>query len=153
MTQLKKILFATDLSEPALHAQKYACSLTDQFAAELHVLSVIQDVALVSPDPNVPWVIPASSLEEVQQSLEVTLAQVPDPTWSAGKSIVRVIRTGAPYAEIVAYAKEADIDLVVIGTHGRSGILHALLGSTAEKIVRKSPCPVLTVPPKGRDFV
>lgn len=153
MTQLRKILFATDLSEPAGHAQKYACSLAEQFGAELHVLSVIQDVALVSPDPNVPWVIPASSLEEVQKSLEQSLAQVPDPAWSAGKSVVRVIRTGAPYAEIVEYAKEAGIDLIVIGTHGRSGILHALLGSVAEKIVRKSPCPVLTVPPKGHDFV
>lgn len=153
MTQLQRILFATDLSEPASHAQKYACSLAEQFRAELHVLSVIQDVALVSPDPNVPWVIPASSLDEVQRSLEQSLAQVPDAAWSAGKPVVRVIRTGAPYAEIVEYAKEANIDLIVIGTHGRSGILHALLGSVAEKIVRKSPCPVLTVPPKGHDFV
>ncbi|MDZ4688272.1 MAG: universal stress protein [Planctomycetaceae bacterium] len=153
MIAIKKVLFPTDLSDAAAEAQLYACALADQFDAELHVLSVLQDVSLMSPDPNMPWVIPASSLEEVRTSLEAALAKVPDPTWAAGKSVQRVIRIGAPYVEIVKYAAEQDVDIIVVGTHGRSGLTHLLLGSTAEKVVRKAPCPVLTVHPKGHQFV
>lgn len=153
MISLKKILFPTDLSDAAAEAQLYACALAEQFDAELHVLSVMQDVSLMSPDPNMPWVIPASSLEEVRLSLEAALAKVPDPHWSAGRSVQRVIRIGMPYIEIDKYAAEQDIDVIVLGTHGRSGLSHLLLGSTAEKVVRKAPCPVLTVHPKGHQFV
>lgn len=152
MIAIKKILIPTDLSTPATEALHYACALAEQFQAELHVLSVIQDVALMSPDPNVPWVIPASSIAEVQRDLEVTLQKVPDPQWCAGKVVHRVIRVGVPYLEIDKYAAEQNIDIIVVGTHGRSGLTHLLLGSTAEKIVRKAPCPVLTVRPKGHQF-
>lgn len=153
MIQIKKVLFPTDLSEPAAEAQLYACALAEQFQAELHVVSVMQDVALMSPDPNIPWVIPASSLDEVRENLEAALTKVPDPAWAEGKTVHRVIRVGAPYIEIIKYAEEQEIDVIVVGTHGRSGLTHLLLGSTAEKIVRKAPCPVLTVHPKGHQFV
>ena len=153
MISLKKVLFPTDLSDAAAEAQLYACALAEQFDAELHVLSVMQDVSLMSPDPNMPWVIPASSLDEVRQSLEAALVKIPDPKWAIGRSIQRVIRIGAPYVEIIKYAQEQDVDVIVVGTHGRSGLTHLLLGSTAEKVVRKSPCPVLTVHPKGHQFV
>ncbi len=153
MIAIKKILFPTDLSDAAAEAQLYACALAEQFGAELHILSVMQDMSLVSPDPNMPWVIPASSLEEIRASLESALKAIPDPQWAAGKTIHRVLRTGTPFLEVVRYAQEADIDVIVVGTHGRSGLTHMLLGSTAERIVRKAPCPVLTVHPKGHQFV
>lgn len=153
MISIKKVLFPTDLSDAAAEAQLYACALAEQFGAELHILSVLQDMTMVSPDPNMPWVIPASSLEEIRQSLDQALLAIPDPKWSAGKTIYRVLRTGTPFLEIVRYAQEQDIDVIVVGTHGRSGLTHMLLGSTAEKVVRKSPCPVLTVHPKGHQFV
>lgn len=153
MISIKKVLFPTDLSDAAAEAQLYACALAEQFGAELHVLTVMQDVALMSPDPNVPWIIPASSLDEVRESLETALQQIPPATWCAGKTVHRVIRLGAPYVEIDKYALEQDIDVIVVGTHGRTGLTHLLLGSTAEKIVRKAPCPVLTVRPKGHQFV
>ena len=63
------------------------------------------------------------------------------------------VRTGVPFLEIIRYAKELEIDLIVLGTHGRTGLAHVLLGSVAERVVRKSPCPVLTVHPKGHQFV
>ena len=63
----------------------------------------------------------------------------------------RVLRHGTPYAEILKYARELDIDLIVLGTEGRTGLRHALLGSVAEKIVRTSNCPVLTVRPPSLD--
>ncbi len=153
MIAIKKVLFPTDLSDAAAEAQLYACALAEQFDAELHVLSVMQDMAMVSPDPNMPWVIPASSLEEIRTSLEMTLKAIPDPKWAEGRTIHRVLRTGTPFIEITQYAAEQDIDVIVVGTHGRSGLTHMLLGSTAERIVRKAPCPVLTVHPKGHQFV
>jgi nucleotide-binding universal stress UspA family protein len=61
--------------------------------------------------------------------------------------------TGAPFLEIVRYARREDIDLIVMGTHGRGAIAHLLVGSVAENVVRKAPCPVLTVPVAGHDFV
>lgn len=153
MIAINKVLFPTDLSDAAAEAQLYACALAEQFDAELHILSVMQDVAMVSPDPNMPWVIPASSLDEIRTSLETALNAIPDPQWSHGKTIFRVLRTGTPFLEITKYAAEQDIDVIVVGTHGRSGLTHMLLGSTAERIVRKAPCPVLTVHPKGHQFI
>ena len=63
------------------------------------------------------------------------------------------MRRGAPFLEIIRYAKENDVDLIVLGTHGRSGLAHVLLGSVAERVVRKSPCPVLTVRHPEHEFV
>lgn len=153
MIAIKKVLFPTDLSDAAAEAQLYACALADQFGAELHVLSVLQDMNLVSPDPNMPWAIPPTALEEIRTSLEAALQAVPDAAWTPGRTVHRSIRTGVPFLEIVRYAQEHDVDVIVVGTHGRTGLTHMLLGSTAEKVVRKSPCPVLTVHPKGHQFV
>ena len=60
---------------------------------------------------------------------------------------------GTPFLEIIRYAREHEIDLIVMGTHGRSGLGHVLIGSVAERVVRKSPCPVLTIRPGGHEFV
>lgn len=153
MIRIQKILFPTDLSDAAAEAQVYACSLAEQYGAELHVLSVVQDVTLVSPDPSNPWVIPASSLDEIKESVLRALEPIPDPRWADGRQVVKLVRSGVPFLEIIRYAKEANIDLIVIGTHGRTGLSHVLLGSVAEKVVRKAPCPVLSVHPKDHQFV
>jgi nucleotide-binding universal stress UspA family protein len=109
-------------------------------------------VALVSPDPNLPWLVPANNIEEIRQSVAQALQKVPDPAGTSTPAI-REIRIGVPFLEIIRYAKEQDIDLIVVGTHGRSGLSHVLLGSVAERVVRKAPCPVLTVHPEGHQFV
>ena len=76
-----------------------------------------------------------------------------DSAWAEGKLVVRATAQGTPFLEIIRYAKEKDIDMIVMGTHGRSGLVHMLMGSVAEKVVRKAPCPVLTVRPEGHKFV
>lgn len=79
--------------------------------------------------------------------------QLPDRGWAEGKRIVRVVRHEAFFLEVVRYAGEQAIELLVMGTHGRSGLSHVLLGSLAEKVVRQAPCPVLTVRPSEHQVV
>jgi universal stress protein A len=153
MIRLQKILFATDFSTNARSAQDYACAFAEQFGAELHVLYVLQDMRLVMPEPATMFAVPASNLDEIQASAERALALVPDATWCTGKHVVRATRSGTPFVEIVRYAEEEQIDLIVLGTHGRSGLPHVLLGSVAERVVRKARCPVLTVRPSDHKFV
>lgn len=153
MIQLKRILLPTDFSKNARAAQEYACAFADHFGAELHLLYVLQDMVIGTASPGETVLIPATSTAEAQASAERALAELPDAAWAKGKQIVRATRTGAPLVEIVRYAREQNIDLIVLSTHGRTGLAHVLLGSVAENVVRKAPCPVLTVRPDEHRFV
>ena len=90
---------------------------------------------------------------QMQDHAAATLEKVPDGEWPDRLNIVRSTVHGHPLVEIIRYAREADIDLMIIGTHGRTGLAHMLLGSNAEKIVRKAPCPVMTVHCPEHEFV
>jgi nucleotide-binding universal stress UspA family protein len=153
MIKLDRILVPTDLSEFSKHAMRYGCEFANRFDAELHLLNIVQDVVAMVPEPGMAFPAPGEYLQELQQASTKALAELPDPTWLRGVNVVRHVRIGTPFLEIVRYAKETGIDLIVIGTHGRSGLAHVLLGSTAEKVVRKAHCPVLTVRPEGHGFV
>lgn len=152
MIELKKILVPTDFSDYAAIPLKFGCGLAEVFKAELHLLHVLQDLVALVPEPGLAYVPPGDLIRELQESADAALAKLPDPTWAAGKSVVRATRQGPPFLEIVRYAKENDIDLIVLGTHGRTGLAHALMGSVAEKVVRKAPCPVLTIRPDDHEF-
>lgn len=153
MIRLQRILFPTDFSEFSNCARDYACALADQFQAELHVLHVLMDVALMLPEPSSAMMLPQNYLAEQKQAAEKALEGAIPAEWSKGKRVVHATRMGNPFVEIAKYAKEKEIDLIVIGTHGRSALMHVLLGSVAEKVVRKAPCPVLTVRPGEHQFV
>jgi universal stress protein A len=153
MIRLKRILFPTDFSECSKTAQKYAIALADQFQAELHVLHVMQDMMVMMPDPAAGLSLPPNYLIEQKQLAEQSLDRLLKEDWARGKKTARATRMGNPYIEIAKYAKDNEIDLIVIGTHGRAAMMHVLLGSVAEKVVRKSPCPVLAVHPAGHQFV
>lgn len=152
MIQLRRILLATDFSEYSKPATNYACAFAEKFGAELHLLHVVQDFVALVPEPGLAFPPPSNLEQEIVAGAERGLAAYLDPTWEVGKTIVRAVRQGTPFVEIVRYAKENTIDLIVIGTHGRSALAHVLLGSVAERIVRKAPCPVLTVRPSGHEF-
>lgn len=149
MIQIERILFATDFSNCAREAQRFACSLAGQFSAELHLLHVLQDVLVMLPEPGSTAGLPQNYMLELKQSAERALEGLLPAEWSQGRRVIHVTRLGSPYGEIVRYAGEKDIDLIVVGTHGRSGMTHFLLGSVAEKVVRHAPCPVLTVRSTG----
>ena len=148
MIALKKILFATDFSDCARGAQDYAVSFADQFHAELHVLHVLPDAALMMPDAGAALSLPANYVLDLKNEAQRSLDKLFPDGASAGHTVVRAVRMGNPFVEIVKYAEEAGIDLIVVGTHGRGAMMHLLMGSIAEKVVRKATCPVLTVRPK-----
>ncbi len=154
MIKLDRILVPTDFSTFSSPALNYGCAIAARFNAELHLLHVVPDPAMLVPEAA------AFSVESMEAQAEVmrmdsmnSLNKLPADGWSNEKPIVREVRVGPAFMEIIDYAREMDIDLIVIGTHGRSGLMHVLMGSVAERIVRKSPCPVLTVKPEGHQFV
>ena len=154
MIKLDKILVPTDFSEFSRPAMEYGCAIAARFGAELNLLHIVPDPAMLVPEAA------AFSIETMQaqseslvKDAEAMLQKLPLDGWGNEKPIVRAVRVGAAFMEIIDYARENSIDLIVIGTHGRSGLMHILMGSVAERIVRKAPCPVLTVKPDGHQFL
>lgn len=151
MIALKRVLVPTDFSICSDAALKYARALCEAFDANLHLLHVIQDPY------TQPWAAEAfpaplaEMLEQWQQQARERLASLLSAGERAGATIATVV--GSPFYEIVRYATEQQVDLIVIGTHGRGAFSHMLLGSVAEKVVRKAPCPVLTVRHPQHEFV
>ena len=147
MPKVHRILCPTDFSEFSEQSVRYGCELAETFQAELHLLNVIQDYDAVAPATGDTFAPFADWLPELRRQSQEQLAKFPGPDAAASVPVLRTTRVGAPIDEVVKYAKEHNIDLIVQGTHGRRGIKHMLLGSVAENIVRYAPCPVLTMRP------
>jgi nucleotide-binding universal stress UspA family protein len=149
---IKRILLPTDFSPYSAAATKYACELATKFDAELHLLHTLE-VHLASTPGFVMGLALPQYIQESRAAAEKALAGVLDPPWAVGRKVVQVVVEGSPKVEIVRYARTQAIDLIVLATHGRSGLAHVLIGSVAESVVRTAPCPVLTVRPEGHQFV
>ena len=135
MLTIRRILFPTDFSDGAARAFPQAAHLADWHDAELHVVHV------AGPEDEADATLPVSL-----DTLQGWLGQPSDSFSLDALSIVQnQVEADAPPARLVAYAEDQDIDLVVMGTHGRRGVRRMLLGSVTEEVVRKAPCPVLTV--------
>lgn len=150
---IKKVLVPIDFSDYSKSALKYAVNFTKQFNAELILIYVVEPV-IYPPDFSMGQIaIPTVDLEmdkRAGEELEKLAAkEIPE-----GIKVKTLVKTGKPFIEIIETASEEDIDLVIIASHGHTGVEHILFGSTAEKVVRKAPCPVLTIrePVKGFDF-
>lgn len=154
MISIQNILVPTDFSEFGKCALQYGCEFARRFSAQLHLLNVVEDIYPLIPDPGgLNFPPPENMLMEIQEASRKAIANLPPSEMIGETTVIREVRVGVPYLEIVRYAREQNIDMVVIGTHGRSGLAHVLMGSVAEKIVRKAPCPVLTVRPEGHNFI
>jgi len=153
MIQLQKILVPTDFSEFSQHAMRYGCEFARRFEAELHTINVVEEIFPLIPDQGLMLPSSVEYLTDLQANAEQAFKSVPSEEMGSGLTITKDVLTGTPFLEIIRYAKTKEIDLIVIGSHGRTGLIHALMGSVAEKVVRKAPCPVLTVRPEGHDFV
>ena len=145
MIALKNVLVPVDFSEPSELALKYARHLARTFGARLQVLHVMENQFL-RPMANDPHVVEAS----IARRLEERISEEDRRTLHV---VAVTRRSDAPADEIVKYATDHDINLIVMGTHGRVNVAHMLMGSVAEKVVRTAPCPVLTVRQGEREFV
>jgi len=150
--RIQRILLPTDFSAISTAATKYACELATKFEAELHLLHTLEIHPVATPDFGMGLVLPRYA-EESKVAAEKALSSLLDANWCKGRTVVPVIVEGSPVKEIVGYARTQNIDLIVISTHGRTGLAHVLMGSVAENVVRTAPCPVLTVRPEGHQFV
>jgi nucleotide-binding universal stress UspA family protein len=151
MIKLQKILVPTDFSDCSDAALRYGRALAQAFGASLHLLHVIQDPY------TQPWAaeaFPAPLGDLLDQWQAQARKRLEDSVPEADRATaVTDVQVGSPYLEVIRYAQEHQIDLIVMGTHGRGPLGHVVLGSVAEKVVRKAPCPVLTVRHPQHDFV
>lgn len=138
------ILLPTDGSAGAVAATEHAVDLATAHGATLHVLYVVD----VRMSPIGADASHADVMELVEASAERPTAAALDRAEAAGVEAVEAIRHGVPSQRIGEYADAEDADLIVMGTHGRTGVAHVLLGSVAERVVRTADTPVLTVPPE-----
>ena len=153
MLTLKTVLVPTDFSDASESALRYGKAMAEAFGASLHVVHVMEDLLAHA------WAaeVYVSSMPQLRDEIEK------EPRQRLGALLTEAERTafraetallaGNPFLEIIRYAKAHGVDLIVMGTHGRGPIAHMLLGSVAEKVVRKSPCPVLTVRDSQHEFV
>jgi nucleotide-binding universal stress UspA family protein len=150
--RLTKVLVPVDFSEPSATALGYATALARHFGASVHVLHAVEEpLAQGWNGYGLPEVhaLRAQALADARRQLEEAV-----PEGERDRQATElVIRRGEPWQEIVAFARERQMDLIVMGTHGRGGMAHLLMGSVAEKVVRSAPCPVLTVRHPEHDFV
>lgn len=144
MRRFDKILYATDFSESSEHAFEYALSLARQYHSRLTILHVINE-----PVDLRGFYVPHVSFEnleqEIEQGAQQMMAKFSSTHITDFTDYETLIVTGIPYEEILKRAQSDQVSLIVLGTQGRSGIDHLLFGSTAERVVRKALCPVMTV--------
>lgn len=150
MFKIKNILLPTDFSKTSLTAAEYAVELADEYKATLHVLNVLEKtppiLAIRSLDLSREKII-----ESIDADAQLHLSEaVKKIKKIKDVEIIPVIRKGIDYEEIIKYSKEKKIDIIVIATHGRTGLIHTLLGSVAEKVIRYSKTPVLVTTPRSK---
>jgi nucleotide-binding universal stress UspA family protein len=154
MIKLRNILFPTDYSELSKHALTYVRSFAESYKADVHILHVVDEAYQywMAMGPNMmPVGPPPEDLVELgkKESARFVAEHFADSKFAIHQAVV----LGRPFIEIVRYARDNNVDLIILGTHGRSGLKHALLGSVAERVVRKAPCPVMTIRDPGHEFV
>ena len=147
---LNKILCPYDFSESSSHALRYAIEFASAYKAKLYLLHVFDIRVLDYGEPIYGISIPT---KDAIGTIKTELANSIPEKVKNELQVETVVVSGVPFYEIIKFANENGIDLIVMGTHGRTGIAHILLGSVAERVVRKASCPVLTVRHPGQEFV
>ena len=145
---LKRILVPIDFSEYSKNALQYAITLARQFSSEVILVYVVEPIVYPA-DLGFGQMTMPNIEPELAQRGKAGLDQLVKDSVTGEISARTVVRTGRPFVEILTTAKDEHIDLIVIATHGHSGVEHLIFGSTAEKVVKRARCPVLMVRPAG----
>ncbi len=143
MTTAQRFLVPVDFSEYANQALEYAIGLASKLGARLTLLHVIQPLPLAGVDMGVT--LPYTYIQDLEAEIANSMQAYLERVTAAGLEGEIAVVHGVPFQEILETAKTQQVDLIVMGTHGRTGLQHVLLGSVAEKVVRLAPCPVLVV--------
>jgi nucleotide-binding universal stress UspA family protein len=145
--EIRHILAPTDFSEFSKQALEYASGFAQQFGAKLTLLYVVELPTFpmegyISPD------LGTTLLVDLERGASEELARLLPEAEAARLSVDRRVTVGTPHRSIVETAASEHVDLIVMATHGRTGLSHLLIGSVAERVVRTAPCPVLTIRPR-----
>ena len=153
-TRIKKILCPTDFSENSEHALKYALALATLSQADLQLFHVVEPITYPQ---STEFFEPVLDEVELMMKMETAFQQQLEDQVTTLKAQYPKIKgklvTGNTFLEIIQAARDDDVDMIVMGTHGRTGLAHVLIGSVAERVVREAPCPVLTVKNPEHEFV
>jgi nucleotide-binding universal stress UspA family protein len=158
MIKLKNILVPTDFSEYSKYALNYAIAFAQNFKARI-ILTYITPEWEMDSDPIrlASAYLQPGQLQELLRRRESEdrrqLEEFIPPELKKGMEVETVHKVGTPFLEIIRTAKEREVDLIVIGTHGRSGLSHMFFGSVAEQVVRNASCPVLSIRHPEHEFV
>ena len=147
--QIGRILVPVDFSEHSQKALRYALAFALQFGAEVTLVHIVEQMVYPGDWMYPPLAVTDFATEKREQVLERLRAL------DAGSEVKtkHVVRLGRAWQEVIEIAQEQKADMIILATHGYTGLKHVLLGSVAEKIVRHAPCPVLSVRPEERDFL
>jgi universal stress protein A len=150
LRKLKKILVPIDFSGPSLKALRYAVPFAEQFGSTITLVHVQKPVSYAPDLPNTPPIPLTAAQEEAARKklFEVGYREI--------EELIPVdvqVTSGKPADEIVKLARTHDTDLIIIATHGYKGVMHLVMGSISEEVVRNAPCPVLVVREKEHEFV
>jgi nucleotide-binding universal stress UspA family protein len=149
---ISKVLVPIDFSDYSKNALKYAVNFVKHFKAQLYLIYVVEPV-IYPPDFSMGQIaIPSVDLEMDKRAID-ELNKLADQEIPAEIKVKTIVKTGKPFIEIIETARDQDVDLIIIATHGHTGVEHILFGSTAEKVVRKAPCPVLTLREPIKGFI
>ena len=152
MIKLRKVLVPTDFSESARHALTYGISFAREYEAELTLLHVVENLSVGYASDLFP-VPMAEVFQEISGYARAELAKLGTEARAKNVTVEEVVVQGKPSAEIMRFARETEVDMIVLGTHGKGMLDQALFGSTTERVVRRAPCPVLTVRLAEHEFV
>ena len=146
-----KILVPVDFSEYTADILKHAMEIARRFDSTIHLIHVIPNMDYFTPYESF---MAAENMVAVQKGIEAEVRKDLDEMAKgiSGIPVVKTVRTGVSFVEIVDYVRTEGMDLVVMATHGRGGLEHIIIGSVAEKVVRRSPCPVLTIRPAKKQL-
>jgi nucleotide-binding universal stress UspA family protein len=148
--RIKRILVPVDFSECSKKALQYAIPFARQFQADLTLLHVVQATYYVGDFGTIDTALLET---EMRKSAEKQLADLVAKEVGKDLRCQSVLRSGRVVSEIVDVAKQVETDVIIISTHGHTGLKHVLLGSVAENVVRHAPCPVLIVRQQEHDFI
>jgi nucleotide-binding universal stress UspA family protein len=147
-TPARRLVVPTDFSETADRALSKAIEMARALPARISLVHVFSPVVVLPPPidmVSLSTVFPRAQ-EKMEEALELRAAQVRE----AGVDCDTELVEGSPHVEIVAFAEKVNAELIVVGTHGRGGLAHAVLGSVTERVIHRTTCPVLVVPDRKR---